>query len=76
VGSQPVVALTHSVSEWGDLRRSDAAELDSVWLGGQQGWADLSSQGRVQIVDQAGHFIQNDQPQALVDAVREVLAAG
>jgi pimeloyl-ACP methyl ester carboxylesterase len=76
VGSQPVIALTHSVSEWGDLRRRDAAELDSVWLGGQQGWADLSSQGRVQIVDQAGHFIQNDQPQALVDAVREVLADG
>jgi pimeloyl-ACP methyl ester carboxylesterase len=75
VGSQPVVALTHSVSEWGDLRRRDAAELDSAWLGGQQGWADLSNQGRVQIVDQAGHFIQNDQPQALVDAVREVLAA-
>ena len=41
-----------------------------------QGWAELSSQGRVQIVDQAGHFIQNDQPQALVDAVREVLADG
>lgn len=76
VGSQPVVALTHSVSEWGDLRRRDAAELDSAWLGGQQGWADLSSRGRVQIVDQAGHFIQNDQPQALVDAVREVLADG
>jgi len=76
VGSQPIVALTHSVSEWGDLRRRDAAELDSAWLGGQQGWADLSSQGRVQLVDQAGHFIQNDQPQALVDAVREVLADG
>ena len=76
VGSQPVVALTHSVSEWGDLRRRDAAELDSVWLGGQQRWAELSSQGRVQIVDQAGHFIQNDQPQAVVDAVREVLSDG
>jgi pimeloyl-ACP methyl ester carboxylesterase len=76
VGSQPVVALTHSVSDWGDLRRRDAAELDSVWVGGQQDWAELSSRGRVQIVDQAGHFIQNDQPQALVDAVREVLADG
>jgi len=41
-----------------------------------QDWAELSSRGRVQIVDQAGHFIQNDQPQALVDAVREVLADG
>jgi pimeloyl-ACP methyl ester carboxylesterase len=71
-----VVALTHSVSEWGDLHRRDAAHLDSAWVGGQQRWADLSSQGRVQIVDQAGHFIQNDQPQAVVDAVREVLSGG
>ena len=76
VGSQPVVALTHSVSEWGTLRRRDAAQLDSTWLGGQQAWADLSNQGRVQIVDQAGHFIQNDQPQAVVDAVREVVSSG
>src|SRR4051794_2839242 len=74
VGSQPVLALTHSVSEWGDVRRRDGAQLDSAWLGGQQTWAELSSKGRVQIVDQAGHFIQNDQPQALVDAVREVLS--
>jgi pimeloyl-ACP methyl ester carboxylesterase len=73
VGSQPVVALSHSISEWGDLRRRDAARLDSAWVGGQQAWADLSSQGRVQIVDQAGHFIQNDQPQALVAAVHEVV---
>jgi pimeloyl-ACP methyl ester carboxylesterase len=75
VGSQPVVALTHSISEWGDLRRRDAAQLDSAWLGGQQAWADLSNQGRVQIVDQAGHFIQNDQPQAVVDAVGEVVGS-
>ncbi|MEO7980825.1 MAG: hypothetical protein ABI807_08050, partial [Sporichthyaceae bacterium] len=73
VGSQPVLALTHSISEWGDLRRQDAAALDSAWVGGQQTWADLSSRGQVQIVDQAGHFIQNDQPDALVAAVRSVL---
>ncbi len=73
VGSQPVLALTHSISEWGDLRRQDAAALDSAWVGGQQTWSDLSSRGQVQIVDQAGHFIQNDQPDALVAAVRSVL---
>jgi pimeloyl-ACP methyl ester carboxylesterase len=74
VGSQPVVALSHSISEWGDVRRRDAARLDSAWLGGQQAWAELSTRGRVQIVDRAGHFIQDDQPQAVVDAVREVLS--
>ena len=57
-----------------DLNAKNAAALDSAWIGGQQGWADLSSAGRVQRVDQAGHFIQNDQPQAVADAVREVVA--
>lgn len=73
LGSQPVVALTHSISDWGDVRRRDAARLDSAWLGGQQSWAELSTQGQVQIVDRAGHFIQDDQPTQLVDAVHSVL---
>ena len=74
LGATPVVALTHSISDFGaDLKPKNAAALDSAWIGGQQGWADLSSAGRVQRVDQAGHFIQNDQPRAVADAVREVV---
>ncbi len=75
LGSQPVLVLAHSISEWGDLRPSDAAALDSAWTGGQQAWVALSGTARLQIVDLAGHFIQNDQPTVVVDAVREVVAA-
>jgi pimeloyl-ACP methyl ester carboxylesterase len=77
LGAVPLVALTHSVSEYGGgVRPRDAAALDSAWTTGQQGWAELSSQGRVQRVDLAGHFIQQDQPQVVVDAVQEVVGAG
>ncbi len=77
VGDVPLVALTHSISEFGgDLRPRDAAALDSAWTGGQQQWAELSSQGKVLRVDRAGHFIQRDQPQAVIDAVQEVVDAG
>ena len=77
LGAVPLIALTHSVSEYGgDVRPRDAAALDSAWTAGQQRWAELSSQGRVQRVDLAGHFIQQDQPQVVVDAVREVVGAG
>ena len=77
LGDVPLIALTHSISDFGgELRPRDAAALDSAWTGGQQEWADLSSQGRVLRVDRAGHFIQQDQPQAVIDAVQEVVAAG
>jgi pimeloyl-ACP methyl ester carboxylesterase len=77
VGDVPLIALTHSISEFGgDLRPRDAAALDSAWTGGQQQWAELSTQGKVLRVDQAGHFIQQDQPQAVIDAVQEVVGVG
>ena len=77
LGDVPLIALTHSISDFGgELRPRDAAALDSAWTGGQQKWAELSSPGRVQRVDRAGHFIQQDQPQAVIDAVQEVVDAG
>jgi pimeloyl-ACP methyl ester carboxylesterase len=72
LGSAPVVALSHTISEWGDVTRRQGAELDSAWLGGQQRWSELSSRGRVQLVDRAGHDIQVDQPTVVVDTVRAV----
>jgi pimeloyl-ACP methyl ester carboxylesterase len=77
IGDVPLIALTHSISDFGgELRPRDAAALDSAWTGGQQKWAELSSQGRVLRVDRAGHFIQHDQPRAVIEAVREVVDAG
>ena len=76
LGAVPLVVLTRSVSDYGDLRPRVAAALDSAWTGGQQQWTELSSLGRMQTVDRAGHEIQRDQPGSVVDAVREVVGAG
>jgi pimeloyl-ACP methyl ester carboxylesterase len=76
LGAVPLVVLTRSVSDYGDLRPRVAAALDSAWTGGQQQWAELSSRGRVRSVDLAGHEIQRDQPDRVVEAVREVVARG
>ena len=75
LGSAPVTALTHTVSEWGDVTAKQGALLDSTWLTGQQAWADLSSNGRVVSVPDAGHEIQVDQPAAVVDTVRQVVSS-
>ncbi|HEX4697745.1 MAG TPA: alpha/beta fold hydrolase [Actinomycetes bacterium] len=74
LGSAPVTALTHTISEWGDVSRKQGALLDSSWLTGQQAWADLSSNGAVVSVPDAGHEIQVDQPAAVVDTVRQVVS--
>jgi pimeloyl-ACP methyl ester carboxylesterase len=74
LGSAPVTALTHTISDWGDVSRKQGALLDSSWLTGQQAWADLSSNGQVVSVPDAGHEIQVDQPAAVVDTVRQVVS--
>jgi pimeloyl-ACP methyl ester carboxylesterase len=74
LGSPRVTALTHTISEWGDVSRKQGALLDSSWLTGQQAWADLSSNGQVVSVPDAGHEIQVDQPAAVVDTVRQVVS--
>jgi pimeloyl-ACP methyl ester carboxylesterase len=74
LGSAPVTALTHTISEWGDVTPKQGALLDSSWLTGQQAWADLSSNGHVVSVPDAGHEIQVDQPATVVDAVRQVVS--
>ena len=76
LGAVPLVVLTRSVSDYGNIRPRVAAALDSAWTGGQQQWTELSSLARMQTVDRAGHEIQTDQPGSVVDAVREVVGAG
>jgi pimeloyl-ACP methyl ester carboxylesterase len=74
LGATPVAALTHTISEWGDVTRKQGALLDGSWLTGQQAWADLSSHGQVVSVPDAGHEIQIDQPATVVDTVRQVVS--
>jgi len=46
-----------------------------MWLGLARDLAAMSSNGQQRIVAGAGHDIQLDRPQAVIDAIREVLAA-
>jgi pimeloyl-ACP methyl ester carboxylesterase len=44
-----------------------------VWTALQQGLAHLSSRGVHRIIKDSGHHIQLDKPQAVIDAMDEVL---
>ncbi len=53
----------------------DTAEREALWLQVQARTAALSPKGRLEVVEGSGHFIQDDRPEAVVDAVREVAKA-
>ena len=75
LGDVPIVALTHSISDFGedDIRPRQAADLESAWEAGQNRWLSLSSQARLERVDLAGHDIARDQPEVVVERVRELV---
>jgi pimeloyl-ACP methyl ester carboxylesterase len=49
------------------------ASLADVWAAGQQHWASLSSAATLTVVDRTTHHIQVDRPDAVIDAIRQLL---
>jgi pimeloyl-ACP methyl ester carboxylesterase len=73
-GAMPVIALTASdppTEDWQTTR--DKAYQTRVWKLGHDELAARSSRGLSRIVPASGHFIQLDQPQAVIDAVLNVI---
>jgi pimeloyl-ACP methyl ester carboxylesterase len=61
-GDMPVIVLT-----------AGAAVGDKEWKAGHDRLAARSTRGESLVVPNSGHFIQRDQPQAVVEAVRKVV---
>ncbi|MER2177773.1 MAG: hypothetical protein ABS955_08795, partial [Stenotrophomonas maltophilia] len=55
------------------LTAEEGARFKQEWRTLHAEQAALSSRGQQQIVSDAGHYIQIDQPDRVVDAVREVV---
>jgi pimeloyl-ACP methyl ester carboxylesterase len=73
-GEKPLVILTHSDSEQDpDLTPAQNAAMDRAWNAGHDRLAGLSKRGSNRIVPNSHHSIQMDQPQAVIDAVLEVV---
>ncbi|HEX5706176.1 MAG TPA: hypothetical protein VFX96_02700, partial [Pyrinomonadaceae bacterium] len=51
------------------------AARERVWRELQEDWARRSTRGRLVVAERSGHYIQNDQPELVVEAVREVVWA-
>lgn len=76
LGAMPLVVLSTEHS-WG--KSGTPADLwflrsySKVWIALHEGLAHLSSRGVHRIIEGSGHEIQLDKPQAVIDAVDEVL---
>lgn len=77
-GDMPLIVLTR-----GDYKKDmpptftaeATAALKKVWTTMHTEMTALSTAGRHRVVPDAGHSIQRDQPQAVIDAVNEVVTA-
>ena len=76
-GDSPMVVLGAADTHlgWSDLPPALAKVFDRIWLLEQKRLAQESTRGTFETVPDSAHEIQNDQPQAVVDAVESVLGA-
>jgi pimeloyl-ACP methyl ester carboxylesterase len=74
-GEKPVIVLTHdfSIPNPGETE-SDRRTRGASVTAGHEALAARSKRGESIIVAHAGHYIQNDQPQAVIDAIRKVVS--
>jgi pimeloyl-ACP methyl ester carboxylesterase len=74
LGDAPLIVLTRgNVRQPPTLSAATVADMEAVWKRGHDQLAAASSKGKSIVVPGSGHFIQLDQPQAVVDAIEEVV---
>lgn len=78
LGDIPLVVLTQgdfTVPDAYGLSAEEVQQSEAAWYEMQAELAALSSNGKQVIAEQSGHYIQLDQPELVIDAIREVVEA-
>ena len=77
LGSIPLVVLTRGLYPlpWPDFTRQDTALVAAMWKAGHKRLAAASTQGQEVIVAGSAHYIQNERPQVVVQAISSVVNA-
>lgn len=73
----PLVVLTHGVPDPTALGAApeQAEEVEQIWQELQQDLTKLSSNSTLLVAEESGHAIPGEQPDAVVDAIRQVVEA-
>lgn len=78
LGDMPLVVLTRGLSTDPDLlglSDEETRQGDVVWDELQAELTALSSNGKQVIAEESGHLVQVDQPELVIDAIRDVVEA-
>jgi pimeloyl-ACP methyl ester carboxylesterase len=74
LGTMPLVVLTRgNASDLPGLSASEVVKSDAAWREGHDHLAALSTHGKNTVVPHSGHFIQLDQPSAVIAGILEVV---
>lgn len=74
LGDMPLIVLSAGARERSPLPAEEAEAVERVWAEGHEQLAALSTRGVRRTVPDSRHAIQWDRPQAVIDAVLEVIA--
>jgi pimeloyl-ACP methyl ester carboxylesterase len=76
LGDMPLVVLTSPHKERAeDLPAGLSEKWDEIWVELQKEWALISSCSTHVMAYESGHFIQHDQPDLVIDAIRQVVSS-
>jgi pimeloyl-ACP methyl ester carboxylesterase len=62
-----------SDSQTNRMTEEQFAAWDRIWRGFQEDLAKRSTQGEFRLAEQSGHFIQRDQPDLIIQAIRDLI---
>ena len=71
---KPLIVLGHGKPYPGgnQMTKEQWAEWDRIWRAFQEDLAKRSSRGEFRLAAESGHFIQRDQPELVIQAIRDV----
>ena len=72
LGARPVVVLTHG-KPMPEMSEADTGKWEKTWLEMQKDMATWSSHGTQRTISDSHHYIPNDDPDAVIAAIREVV---
>jgi pimeloyl-ACP methyl ester carboxylesterase len=75
LGSVPLSIVTAAEHPFPGLDPIEATRLQDVWNQGQEHWTSLSSAAQLVTVNDTGHYIQLDRPDAVIAEVQKLLPA-
>jgi pimeloyl-ACP methyl ester carboxylesterase len=74
LGPMPLVVMTHGLP-WDWPAGYPVAALEGIWGPLQEELAALVPDSRLVVAEQSGHFIPGDQPELVIDVIRQVVDA-